>query len=152
MQGGEGCGGEDRGDSSRVRRHFERDVGELCGLVAEHDQVGPLRHFGVRAERLAPDLADQRLRALTDGVRHEHRAVPPARERPRHVACAYQSDLRREASRREPLAETGIRAEGECLPASVKDAVSEVCASTRASEDAEMRRLSRRRLSRLSFG
>ena len=72
---------------------FERNIGKLGRLVAEHHQVCALGHLGVRGERLAPDLGHQRLGALVDGIRHEHRTVPSARERPRHVACAYETDL-----------------------------------------------------------
>ena len=50
-----------------MRRHLERDIAELGRLVAKHDQLGPLGHLGIRTEHLAPDLVDQRLRALGDG-------------------------------------------------------------------------------------
>ena len=80
-------GGEDRRDGLRVRRDFARDVLQLRGLVAEHDEIGAPRHLGVVGQRLAADLLGQRSGALGQRVGAQQRPSPPARERASHVAA-----------------------------------------------------------------
>ena len=69
-----------------MRRDFGGDVVQLRGLVAEHDEIGALRDFGVALERLAADLGDERLRALGERIGAEHWLLPASRKRARHVA------------------------------------------------------------------
>ena len=76
-----------------MRREFARDRRQLSGLVAEHDEIGPLGHLGVARERLAPDLRGERASALGERVGAQQRPPPPASERARHVPATDQADL-----------------------------------------------------------
>ena len=57
-------GGEDRDDARARPATCVRHLGELLGLVAEHDHVRALGELGVRRDRLAAQLLAPAPRAL----------------------------------------------------------------------------------------
>ena len=63
------------------------------GLVAEHEDIGPLGELGVRADRLAAQLLGERCGLGLVHVVHEHRLADAARERGRHVPCSDETQL-----------------------------------------------------------
>ena len=62
------------------------------GLVAEQDEVGALRQLRARRDRLPADLVGERLGAIRQQIRAEHRLSPSPDERPGHVAAADEAD------------------------------------------------------------
>ena len=70
-----------------------RDSFELVGLVAEEHEIHALRELAVAVDTLAAKLVDQRLCAPRTSVGAEHGRTPATRNRARHVARAYESDL-----------------------------------------------------------
>ena len=122
-----------------MRRHFGGDVGELRGLVAEHDEIGALSDLGVARQRLAAELCGERLGARGDGIGAQHGPPPSPRQRARHVACSDETYLHSWLSVSRARAGALLSAESQ---ASQGRSERGVRMSTRASEDAARRRLS----------
>ena len=93
---------DDRCDRLGMRGDLQRDLLELIGLVAQHDQLGRLRHLDVGGGPPA-ELVGQRLRAARAGIGHEHgvaparaiaRAMFPAPIRPTFIAQTQSTGAR----------------------------------------------------------